>query len=222
MRAAKVSSLTPSDASPDSDLWSRVPAYGLKLSPAPVATVDTSPYIRRAFRNVDAGAAGSAAIGSVNVQAVCDGRLLNFRLEWEDPTEDAHAGGTTSFPDGAAVMFPVKPGASAMTMGSPEAPVNMWLWQAGREAPFDVLSRGIGSTTRRDPSASGLSGKGVYTGGRWRVVMSRGLKGDGIEFVNLAGRRVLTVSFAVWEGGGRERGPLKAFSGEFQDLTLGI
>jgi hypothetical protein len=50
--------------------------------------------------------------------------------------------------------------------------------------------------------------------------MSRLLEGDGIEFVNLAGKRVLTVSFAVWEGGSKERGPLKAFSGEFQDLVL--
>ena len=117
-------------------------------------------------------------------------------------------------------MFPIKPGASVMTMGTPVAPVNMWLWQADREAPFDVLSQGIGTTTRRDPLLSGLCGKGVYSGGRWRVVMSRPLEGDGIEFVNLAGKRVLKVAFAVWEGSNRERGPLKAFSGEFQDLTL--
>jgi DMSO reductase family type II enzyme heme b subunit len=220
MRAAKVSSLTPSDASPDSDLWTRAPAYGLKLSTAPVATVDTSPYVRRAFRNVDIGATGSAAVGSVYVQAVCDGRLLSFRLEWEDLTEDSHAGSTTSFPDGAAVMFPIKPGASVMTMGSPGAPVNVWLWQADREAPFDVLSQGLGTTVRRDPLVSGLSSNGVYSEGRWRVVISRVLEGDGIEFVNLAGKRVLAVSFAVWEGGNKERGPLKAFSGEFQDLIL--
>ena len=188
MRAAKVSSLTPRDASPDSDLWTRAPAYGLKLSAAPVATVDTSGYVRRAFRKIGVGATGLPAIGSVNVQAAWDGRLLSFRLEWEDLTEDSHAGGATSFPDGAAVMFPVKPGASVMTMGSPEAPVNMWLWQADREAPFDVLCRGLGTSTRRDPAASGLSGEGVYAGGRWRVVMSRLLEGDGIEFVNLAGK----------------------------------
>jgi DMSO reductase family type II enzyme heme b subunit len=215
MRAAKVSSLTSSDASPNSDLWTRAPAYGLKLSPVPVATVDTSPYVRRAFRSINVG-----AITSVDVQAVCDGRHLSLRLEWEDLTEDSHITGTTSFPDRAAIMFPIKPGASVMTMGSPGAPVNIWLWQADGEAPFDVLSRGLGTSTRRDPLVSGLSGKGVYSGGRWRVVMSRPLEGDGIEFVNLAGKRVLKVSFAVWEGGNRERGPLKAFSGEFQDLTL--
>ncbi len=220
MKAAKVSSLTSGDALPNSDLWTRAPAFGLKLSPAPVATVDTSPYVRRAFRNYNVWAIGSEAISSVRVQAVCDGRLLSLRLEWEDLTEDSHVTGTTSFPDGAAVMFPIKPGASVMTMGSPEAPVNMWLWQADREAPFDVLSRGVGTTTRRDPSASGLSGQGVYSEGRWSVVLSRLLKGDGVEFVNLAGKRVLTVAFAVWEGGNRERGPLKAFSGEFQDLIL--
>ncbi len=215
MRAAKVSSLTSSDASPNSDLWTRAPAYGLKLTPAPVAAVDTSHYVRRAFRNANTG-----AISSVNVQAVCDGRLLSLRMEWEDLTEDSHITGTTSLPDRAAVMFPRMPGASVMTMGSPVAPVNMWLWQAAREAPFDVLSQGIGTTTRRDPLVSGLSGKGVYSGGRWRVVMSRPLEGDGFEFVNLAGKRVLKVSFAVWEGSNRERGPLKAVSGEFQDLTL--
>jgi complex iron-sulfur molybdoenzyme family reductase subunit gamma len=220
MRAAKVSSLTSSDASPNSDLWTRAPTFGLELSPAPAAAVDTSGYVRRAFRNYNAGAIGSLAISSANVQAVCDGRLLSVRLEWEDLSEDSHIAGTTSFPDGAAVMFPIKPGASVMTMGSPEAPVNMWLWQADREAPFDVLSRGVGTTTRREPSMSGLSGKGVYSEGKWSVVMSRPLEGDGVEYVNLAGKRVLTVSFAVWEGGNRERGPLKAFSGEFQDLTL--
>lgn len=158
--------------------------------------------------------------GPFNVQAVWDGRRLSLRMEWEDPTEDSHSTGTTSVPDGAAVMFPMTPGASVMTMGSPEAPVNIWLWQADRAAPFDVLSRGIGTTTRRDPSLSGLSGQGAYAGGRWRVVMSRALEGDGIEFVNLAGQRVLKVSFAVWEGSHRERGPLKAVSGEFQDLIL--
>ena len=85
MRAAKVSSLTSSDASPNSDLWTRAPAYGLTLTPVPVAAVDTSPYVRRAFRNVNAG-----AISSVNVQAVSDGRRLSLRMEWEDLTEDAH------------------------------------------------------------------------------------------------------------------------------------
>tara|TARA_B100000315_G_scaffold103493_1_gene94840 strand:- start:382 stop:1050 length:669 start_codon:yes stop_codon:yes gene_type:complete len=220
MRAARVSSLTPGDASPNSDLWTRAPAFRLKLSPVPVGTVDTSPYVRRAFRNYNVGAVGSAAIGSVSVQAVCDGRLLSLRMEWEDLTEDSHINGTTSFPDSAAVMFPIKPGASVMTMGSPEAPVNMWLWQADREAPSDVLCRGVGTSARRDPLVSGLSGRGVYSGGKWMVVMSRLLEGDGIEFVNLAGKRVLTVAFAVWEGSNRERGPLKAFSGEFQDLVL--
>jgi complex iron-sulfur molybdoenzyme family reductase subunit gamma len=215
MRAVKVSALTASDTTPNADVWTHAPAYGLKLSPVPVAAVETSPYVRRAFRHVNAG-----AIGVVNVQAVCDGRRLSIRMEWEDLTEDVHITGTTSWPDRAAVMFPLKPGASVMTMGSPAAPVNMWLWQANRETPFDVLSRGIGTTTRRDPVVSGLSGNGVYAGGRWRVVLSRRLAGDGIEFVNLAGERVLQVAFAVWEGSNRERGPLKAFSGEFQDLIL--
>lgn len=215
MRAATVSSLAASDTSPNSDVWRRAPAYRLRLSPVPVAAVDTSPYVRQAFRKVSVG-----VIGSIDIQAACDGRLLGIRMEWEDPTENSRIAGTTSWPDGAAVMFPMKPGASALTMGSPRAPVNMWLWQADREAPLDVLSRGIGTTTRRDPRVSGLSGEGVYSGGRWRVVLRRPVEGDGIEFVNLAGKRVLTVSFAVWEGSNKERGPLKAFSGEFQDLTL--
>ena len=215
MRASKVSSLTSSDASPNSDLWTRAPAYGLKLSPVPVATVDTSAYVRRAFRRINIG-----AVSAVNVQAVCDGKLLSLRMEWEDLTEDAHITGTASLPDKAAVIFPIKPGASVMTMGSPVAPVNMWLWQADREAPFDVFSQGIGTTARRDPLVSGLSAKGVYSGGGWAVVLTRPLEADGIAYVNLAGKRVLQVSFAVWEGSNRERGPLKAFSGEFQDLSL--
>jgi DMSO reductase family type II enzyme heme b subunit len=198
-----------------SDVWARAPVYGLKLSPVPVAAVETSPYVRRAFRYANTG-----AISCVHVQAVCDGKHLSIRMEWEDRTENAHSTGTTSLPDKAAVMFPLKPGASVMTMGSPAAPVNMWLWQADRQAPCDVLSRGIGTTTRRDAWLSGLSGSGVYAEGKWRVVLSRLLAGDGIEFVNLAGKRVLHVAFAVWEGSNRERGPLKAFSGEFQDLIV--
>lgn len=215
MRAAKVSSLTARDSAPNSDLWARVPTYELKLSPVPVAAVDTSPYVRRAFGRVDVG-----IISSVHIQVASDGRCISVRMAWEDRTEDAEVTGATSLPDGAAIMFPLKPGASVMTMGSPDAPVNMWLWQADREAPFDVLSQGIGTSTRRDPSLSGLSGTGVYARGRWRVVMSRPLDADGVEFVNLAGKRVLNVAFAVWEGNNRERGPLKAFSGEFQDLTV--
>ncbi len=215
MRAAKVSALTARDTSPNADLWRHIPAYRLQLTPVPVAAVETSPYVRRVFRHGKTG-----VISAVTVQAVCDGRHLSIRLEWEDAAEDTHMTGATSFPDGAAVMFPLKPGASVMTMGSPAAPVNIWLWQAYRETPFDVLSRGIGTTTRRDPLLSGLCGKGEYAEGRWRVVLSRRLEGDGIAFVNLAGMRVLQVAFAVWEGSNRERGPLKAFSGEFQDLIL--
>jgi complex iron-sulfur molybdoenzyme family reductase subunit gamma len=108
-----------------------------------------------------------------------------------------------------------------MTMGSEAAPVNIWLWQADGLRGYEVIARAISTTLRRDPGLSGLECHSLHAQGHWQIVFTRPLKADGVEFVDLSGRRRVGVAFAVWEGSNRERGPLKAFSGEFQDLTLG-
>lgn len=199
---------------PNSGFWNTLVVYEIELSPVPLKAVETSKYIRDAIRQEDIG-----KIDSVSVQLAHDGETIVIRMEWEDPSKDDKIESYRDFVDAAAVMFPIKEGASVMTMGSEEAPVNVWYWRADGKI-FDIISRGIGTTKRREPEISGLKCFSDYFDGKWKVVFSRPLKGDGRETVDLTPPKTTNIAFAVWEGSNRERGPLKAYSGEFIGITL--
>lgn len=201
--------------SPTQNGWSKVPEVTLPLEPTPSGSVDPSKYISDTVDQTEIG-----LVDQLRVKLVHDPDRIWIWMNWKDPHRDDQLETADDFVDKAAVMFPLVPGASVMTMGSKRAPINVWFWRAHRKAPYDVLAQGMGTTERRSPDRSSLQCRANYSGNRWTVVFQRLLKVDGEDFVNLRDESLREVAFAVWAGSNRERGPLKAFSGEFLNLRF--
>jgi|Deesub1362A_J573_1020465.scaffolds.fasta_scaffold01733_12 DMSO reductase family type II enzyme heme b subunit len=214
MRVRRVDELGDAFRNPHSRLWDSLTVYEVELQPVPLKAVETSKYIRDTLREENIG-----AIELVSVQLAHDGNTIAIKMEWKDPNRDDRIESYRDFVDAAAVMFPIKEGASVMTMGSEEAPVNIWLWRADGKY-YDIISRGMGTTLRRKPVISGLSCSSDYSDKKWRIVFSRPLAGDGRETVDLSPPKTTGIAFAVWEGSRRERGPIKSYSGEFIGLIV--
>jgi DMSO reductase family type II enzyme heme b subunit len=178
---------------------------GLQPAPAVMVTWATKPI---------------GAVNRVEVSAVHNGSTLAFRLEWEDPTEDQTLDDTTSFVDGAAVLFPSVAGAPIGSMGGPKMPVNAWYWRADEnDSGRQVVAEGVGTTRPVDTST--VRGRGVWKGGRWQVVITRALRVQTTEpVVQLTPGETTQFGVAVWEGSHEERGGIKAYSIEWQELAL--
>jgi complex iron-sulfur molybdoenzyme family reductase subunit gamma len=159
-------------------------------------------------------------VESVAVSAMHDGAVVAFHLEWADASEDRSIGDTTAFPDAAGILLRAAEGAPSVTMGAPTLPVNAWYWRADEDdRGRQVVAEGLGTT--RPVEGEHVKGRGVWRDGRWRVVITRALKVETAEPVaQLAAGQVTGFAVAIWEGSNGERAGLKAFSGEFLELSL--
>jgi hypothetical protein len=75
---------------------------------------------------------------SVTVEALHDRRAIALRLSWVDETEDLRALRTEAFEDAVAVELfrgDVEP---FLGMGSIDAPIDIWFWDADRQSAGDV------------------------------------------------------------------------------------
>lgn len=158
-------------------------------------------------------------IPSIDVRlARTDGKLL-VRLSWSDATRDAttlaEVPGTPpetrfrkvptesddQFFDAAAVMFPAKPGTSAIApslqMGDAENPVQIYYWNATRGTVL-MQAQGRGTTHRTSQS---FPANGTHQNGHWNLVL---------ELPDL--QAGTTVAFAVWNGSQKDRDGRKYFS----------
>lgn len=72
------------------------------------------------------------AVQTVQVQAVHDGQSIAFRLEWEDPMADTHAGKVEAFKDAVALELVSGPDEPFLGMGSSQTPIDLWMWDADR------------------------------------------------------------------------------------------
>jgi complex iron-sulfur molybdoenzyme family reductase subunit gamma len=201
--------LLDADAAP----WASAPAETLSLMGTPVGLQPTA-AIRASWTGKKIG-----AVERVEVAALHTGRNLAFRLEWADATENRDLTETTSFPDAAAVLLPSTPEATVMTMGAPGAAVNAWYWRADADACRHIVAEGLGTTRTVDVEL--VRGRGVWKGGRWRVVIVRALRIDTKEPVaQLEVGAETGFGVAVWDGANGERAGIKAFSGDWQELVL--
>jgi len=75
---------------------------------------------------------------------------------------------------------------------------------------LDQMAEGWGTMTVK-PDQHAL-GKGVWKGGKWRVVVTRPMVSDDINAPRLELGLQTFVAFAVWDGGSREVGARKAWS----------
>jgi len=185
-------------AAPTGGGWSGVDAESVSLDPVSLESQPTE-YIRAAWADREYG-----KVGEVKVSTAHDGKRAYVRLEWED--SDAP---DTEFADAAAVFFPAQDqGAPAETIGSEDQAVNLWLWQADREAR-DLLSTGPGRFRLRGTDEVAASAE--RDSGRWSVVLSRGL-----DDVRNGGK----LGVAVWDGSNEERAGIGSVSTEWISLEI--
>jgi len=200
---------------PEADVWRGVGSASLELMGTPAGMQPTA-LIRATWTNKQTG-----IVAAVDVAALHNGRTLAIRLEWEDASENRSHGDNTSFPDAAAIAFPVHGDAALLTMGAEGAPINAWYWRADADGRGrQVNAEGIGTSETIDTTE--VRGKGVWRDGRWRVCISRDLVVESTPpGVRLEAGGVAKFGVAIWEGSRGERGGIKAFSGPvWIDLEL--
>ena len=198
----------------EASLWSGSLSETVKLMGTPVGLQPTE-AIRMSWMTKKIG-----VVESVSVSALHDGQMLAFRLEWADATEDRGIGDTTAFPDAAGILLPSVAGAVSATMGAPGAAVNAWYWRADEDGlGRQMVAEGLGTTRPVDPEQ--VRGRGVWRDGRWRVGITRALRVQTPEPVaQLSPGQKTGFGVAIWEGSNGERAGIKAFSGDWLDLSL--
>jgi DMSO reductase family type II enzyme heme b subunit len=198
----------------DSSVWRPAEHVALDLIGTPIG-LQPAPAVMVTWATKLIG-----AVKSVEVSAVHNGSELAFRLNWVDPSHDQTRSDTTSFVDGAGILFPSVPGAPIGSMGGPKLPVNAWYWRADEnDSGRQVVAEGVGTTRPVDTST--VRGRGVWKNGGWRVVISRALRMETSEPVaQLTPGEPAQFGVAVWEGSNSERGGIKGYSIQWQDLVL--
>lgn len=197
---------------PQSPEWDRITPSSFTLSPTPI-TAQPSMYVQAKWKEAPYG-----TTSALSAKAVHNDTRIYFHLSWPDQTHDDGIRDTDQFPDAAAVLFPVNDDAPLLSMGSPQQPVNAWYWRPDLETPYDIYAQGTGTTQRGvDPD---LRGGGQHGDAGWSIVLGRSLASSNDGRVTLTPGQTAKAAFAVWEGGNKERGGLKAVTLEWQPLEI--
>jgi len=213
MRAVYVKSDLESLLHPGSAPWRGHESETIKLIGTPAGMQPTE-AIRVAWTGKSIG-----AVGSVKVGALHNGEVLVFRLEWEDPSEDAELRDNDSFPDAAAIALPAAEGAPLVLMGAPGKPVNAWYWRADEpDTARHITAEGLGTSRTLDTSL--ISANGFWKEGRWRVLIARAMNVDVPGAARIQPGIETGFGVAIWEGSHKERAGIKAFSGDWKTLTI--
>ena len=204
IQAARVEGELP--ASPDDAAWDAAPPSTFFMVPQIVGK-------KRFFK---------AANDTVSVRALYNDTKVALHLEWDDRTKsipgDAKAASIADedlHEDAIAVQLPQtlpdgmeKP---YFLMGDAAKPVNLWRWTSGTtEASESVAlldATGIGAQEARDAAASGLTAKGSYKDGTWRLVMTRPLTTEAADKdLQFEEGRFVPIAFFAWDGSNSEAG----------------
>lgn len=201
----------------ESPEWGRAEAEQLPLVATPLR-LQPSVYVKSAWKGKDIG-----KVKMVSLRALHNGEDVFFRLEWEDPGGAQTEAADTSFPDGAALLFPLEPSAPMLTMGKPTAPVNAWHWRADwGEKGRNNVARGLGTT--QPTESSHIVCRATWRAPRWLLVMARPLvvSDQRDEAAQLEPGKATQVGVAVWEGGNGERAGVKAYSKAWREIALEV
>ena len=125
-------------------------------------------------------------------------------------------------------------------MGEQGKPVNIWHWRADamqqverggkstaggedevirlsldpfrRSSVEELNAEGFGRLSVQSLEDQQVLGRGVWTGGRWRVVMVRSLKTPGPRDVQFEGADSMLLAVALWDGSAKDKNASKAVS----------
>lgn len=162
---------------------------------------------------------------TISARAFYNDKEIAILLEWDDRTKsipgDKDAENISDeglSEDAVAIQLPAvlsddpkdmeKP---YFGMGDAARPVNIWHWKSGTtEVPETVsllTSKGFGAIEERDATSVGLSAKGQYDNGTWRVVMKRPRNtSDAESDLQVVSGRFIPIGFAAWDGSNSEKG----------------
>lgn len=194
--------------------WAGADKAHVAMKPTPIGS-QPSDYVRASWKDHPYG-----KLQTVLVQALHNGQEIAFRLEWDDPEKNDKITGDT-FPDGAALLFPMDGDAPILTMGDKQHAVNAWHWRADLgDVGRNNVARGLGSTVLSEKSH--IVCRAVWQSGVWRVVFARPLSvpDQKAEAVQLKPGQDLRFGVAVWQGQNAERAGIKAFSQAWRTVTI--
>ena len=117
-------------------------------------------------------------------------------------------------PPGSSVSDQVKAPTSS------HDPVFLAGWGAGnplstpdrRSSVEDLNAIGFGTLTSQSPEDQNVQGRGIWKGGKWRVVIVREMRSKGDRDAQFIPGQSLPVAFAVWDGAQGDRDGQKAVS----------
>lgn len=166
---------------------------------APVSEFPMSPQVHWKDR------IQAVTVNSVKVRSLHDGTSVAIMLEYDDPTQDPD--------DAAALEFMVGDKKAHFAHGQPMlqvegGPVNIWYWKNKDGKGVDMTAKGFG--TLKAQADQDVTAKGVYEGGKWKVVFSRSLStGNLTDDTQIKPGDFINIAFAVWDGQKLESGELK-------------
>jgi DMSO reductase family type II enzyme heme b subunit len=204
MKAIRLQLANKTLLNPGARQWERAPRDHFPMR-GTEARAQPSAYVRTVWAGRSIG-----AVRSLSVQAAHNRHNLFFRLEWADPTNDADYGDGVSFPDAAAVLFPMNGQAPLERMGTPAAGIQAWYWRANRPELGEALVF-HGFATEEVQAAPPVFNAASWEDGRWALVIGAPLASRGLSE---------TVAFAVWEGSNQERAGLYSYSPEWEELSI--
>ncbi len=170
--------------------WDAVAGEKVALSKVPIDAQPTE-YIRVKWAGLPYGETADA-----DVKAAHDGTNVFVRVEWAKDSEP-----NAEFHDASAVMLASGDSSAANTMGSTDAPVQLWLWQDGLDGVRNLDGTGPGAFANR--GTNGISAQASSADGRWAVVFS-GPTAD----AQASGK----LGVAIWNGSNEERAGIGATS----------
>lgn len=208
--ALKVDGALPDN--PDDELWDKALYRSFYLAPQIIAP-------ERLF---------TPTVDSISVKSLYNDDEAAFLLMWDDRTESLPGQKASAklaegevFRDGAAVELPIKRLEGAKRpyfgMGDARDPVRILFWQGGSSSAPERLSlitaRGEKNISSK-PAPAAFSARGLYSNGRWRVVMKGPLKAlyTGLS-ASTEEEPLIPLAFALWDGSNGEKGSRHVFSG---------
>lgn len=158
---------------------------------------------------------------TITVRAFFNDKAVALLLEWDDRTRSISGDDAAQKiadedmgEDAVAVQMPVampkgleKP---YFGMGDAAKPVSLWKWRSGStkkpEAVELFTGTGFGKLETRELTEAGLSAKGVWRNGAWRVVLTRPLAPPSADNdIALEEGKFVPIAFSAWDGSNSER-----------------
>jgi DMSO reductase family type II enzyme heme b subunit len=163
------------------------------------------------------------AVKKIWMKSVYNADSIFFYLEWDSPKANLKIEDIHIFPDGIALLMPLKDieKTPITEMGTKDYPTTSWYWRPDFDnKPKNQVAHGLSTSLYTEKSSIVSDSK--WENGKWHVVMGRTMKANrpGEETLDFAPGAKIGLGIAVWEGENGERGGIKAFSKEWRFLEI--